>query len=435
MENRAERLTLTGDRRRRLTIGLAVGLVLLVLIAWAVQASSSKVIDRANERTLVVEPSAFSTTIGVVGTIQPDNGKPVFAPFDGTVQSIGFAYGDRVTAGQLLVTLDTFEIRDRQNAAQADFLKSQQTVAALSDWSGSPDVSRARRAISAASMELDNTNRKIAESRVLLDKGLVPRSEYDGLVQQRQSQKLALAAAREDYAATMHRGEGINARVAALELSRNRARLADLDAQVSGATVRAPNDGIIVRPPRDSGENSDDIHVGTHLNKGQLIGSIAGRGALSVRFTLDETDVNQIRVGQRVSVTGPGFPGSILHGEITNVGGEAVTGATPSATKASFAAVARLDPIPSELAAAIRIGMSGTVAIETYAAKTAIVVPPAAVNGAAPSATVAVEGKGGREQRAVVVGHTAPDGVEILSGLKAGDRIVWTETPMRTPQS
>lgn len=50
--------------------------------------------------------------------------------------------------------------------------------------------------------------------------------------------------------------------------------------------------------------------------------------------------------------------------------------------------------------------------------------------GAAPNAFVMVRARGAEPvRRDIVVGQVGPMGVEVLSGLKAGDVVVWTPPP------
>jgi multidrug efflux pump subunit AcrA (membrane-fusion protein) len=119
------------------------------------------------------------------------------------------------------------------------------------------------------------------------------------------------------------------------------------------------------------------------------------------------------------------------------VAGEAAPGESvgPGGGGATFAAVARLDGLSPDQARAIRIGMSANVEIALYQTSSAIVVPPQAVLGAGVSALVMLrDPRTGKERpQPVRIGATAPDGVEILAGLKAGDTVVWRPTPGAGP--
>ena len=384
------------------------------------------VADATAEQSAVIQVRPFASTIAVVGSIAPGAGGELVAPFDGVVRSVGFAYGEPVERGQVLAVFDATEVSARRNEAEAAMLKASQTVDDLAQWDSGLDVSRARRAAASAEADLVDAERKVSETKALLDRGLVPRSEYEGALRQRQTQEASVAAAHQDLAQAQARGRGANRRVAGLELQNARARLAVVNGQAAGAMVRAPASGVIVRPPADRGEVVA-IHPGSQMTRGQLIGSIAAADTLSVTFKLGETDANRVAVGQVVTVTGSGFPGLVLHGRVASVAGEALP---PSAGSpiSTVAAIARLEGLTPDQATQVRIGMTANVVIEIYNNPSAVVAPPAAIQGAAPSATVLVRDPRGGEPRSVAVrlGRVAPDGVEVLSGLKPGDAVVWT---------
>lgn len=422
------RLRLRGRMR---TLALAAGgLGLLAVGGFLAQGRIHAAAARGPARlqSQVVEPRPFAASIGVVGVIAPGDTLEVTAPFDGVVREVGFDYGAAVRQGQVLAVFDTAQVRQRRDEAQAAYLKASQAEAEMADWDSGPEVARARRGRAAAALELQDTQRKAQETKGLLDRGLVARSEYDSLVQQQRSQQMALTAADQDLAAALQRGRGVNREVTALELQAARARLAELDAQVAAAAVRAPADGVIVRPPSEKSDSGGPIHAGMAMTQGQLIGEVARAGALSVAFRLGEADADRVSPGQPVSVTGPGFGGQVLAGRVVSVGGQALPAGAGAGGMAAFAAVARLDPLSPAQARAIRIGMTANVTITVYSRPDALVAPAAAIQGAAPAATVLVQSPGAARPHAVAVrlGQAAPDGVEVLSGLRPGDVVVWS---------
>ncbi|QNA82614.1 HlyD family efflux transporter periplasmic adaptor subunit [Sphingomonas sp. So64.6b] len=416
-------------------IAAALALLCGVLAIWwwwpgAKTASATAMI----EKSLVVKREPFNSTINVMGTIAPGNGLDITAPFDGTIKSIRFAYGDLVNQGQTLAELDLSGLEQSRNEAESAYLKAAQASNDMTSWTSGPEVSRARRAATSAMYELSDTENKMRETKALLDRGLVPRSEYDGMIQQQRSQKTSLVAAQEDLEIALRRGQGPNRRLAELDLKNAQLRLAKLVAQFDGAILRAPEDGIIVRPPVDAGSAgaaTEALHVGSRLSKGQLIGTIARAGGLGVTFRLDEADINRIRTGMPVMVTGPGFGELSLSGQISSVAGEAGKDSASGTGKASFTATARLNALTPEQAARVKIGMTAMVIVIAYSNPNAIVVPPEAVQGAAPAATVNVrDPKTGKPApRMVRLGLVSPTGAEILAGLKPGDEVMWSVAP------
>ncbi|MGI8839556.1 MAG: efflux RND transporter periplasmic adaptor subunit [Caulobacteraceae bacterium] len=423
----ASRLKRLPSRRAALIVAGLVALIAVGIVAARREAASHAA--AAGEQSAVIQPGPFASTLGLQGVITPGVVADVTAPFDGRVSRVNFEYGGLVGQGQALVELDTADLDQRRGEADAEYLRASQAATDMASWSSGQEASQAKRAEAAAAFDLADTRRKMVETKALLDRGLVAREEYEGLVQQQHGQEAALAGDRQDLAEVLKRGGGANRRVVEIGLAGARARLADLDAQRAGATVRAPVAGVIVHPPNDKLEAAGpSLHPGLALTKGQLIGVIARPGGLGVAFQLSEADANRVRAGQRVTVSGPGFGGFSLAGSVTSVAREATPASAGSGTAVSFAASARLDDLTPAQAGVIRIGMTAAVTVDLYRNLAALVAPPAAIQGEAPDTFVMVKDRrsGPPRRVAVRIGQVAPAGVEVLSGLKAGDVVVWS---------
>lgn len=404
--------------------------VLVIVVGAAVVASvrhrgSSA---RPAEQTFTVQRRPFVSTISAAGTVVPGRSVEVVAPFDGVVKIVGFDYGRQVTAGQVLVAMDLFELQLRARDARSSYLKASEAAADVANWQVGPDVARARRAVTTAAAAVKKSERTMSETKGLLDRGLVARSEYEGATEQHEADLLSLTAAQEDLAVTLKKGLGPSRETADIDLQNARAKLNDLNAQLGGATVRAPATGIIVRSPAAKSDAGNDVlHAGGHLNRGQLIGEIATIDSLALAVKLDEADANRVREGQAVSITGPGFAGMTLAGHVATVAGEA-SQAEGGAGGPSFAATIGLDGLSSDQARAVRIGMSANATITIYETASAIVIPPQAVIGEGGAATVNVRDPrtGHSRSTPIVVGMVSPNGVEVRSGLGPGDLVTWT---------
>ncbi len=417
-------------RSRPAALAIAAVLVLAVLVCLVVvRGCVTGEGATGEEHSVVIQSRPFEATLGVAGIVVPGEMVGITAPFDGKVSRVTFDYGTPVVQGQALIVLDTSDIERRRNEAEADYLKASETASEMASWSTGLEVSQARRAAAAAEFDLNETRRKAAETRKLLDKGLVARDEYDGLVELQRNQQLARDAALQELAEALKKGDAANQRISAIELQDAKARLDELDAERARAVVRAPIGGVIVRPP---GEKNDaalpTVHPGMNLATGQLIGEIASPNGLAVVFQLAEADANRVRPGQHVEVTGPGFQGLVLDGTVADVAGEATPAPGGEGSAVTFAASVRLHPLTAAQAAVVRIGMSATLSIDLYRNPDAVVAPPGAIQGTVPDTFVMVRDAGsGRTRRVPIrIGQVAPDGVEVLSGLKPGDVVVWT---------
>lgn len=429
MAHRLERVRAWAGRHWRvLLIAAAATLVCGVLLS-----RSGHPPETGELQSIAVQRRPFTATVGVVGVIRADQPLDVVAPFDGAVAEVGFTYGDPVAPGQILLRMDDFDINQRVREARTAFLKATEAASEMAAWGSSPDVSRARRARQSADLELAETRRKLDETKGLLERGLVPRSEYDGLVQQLRTQQISAAAAAADLASAVKRGQGPNREIAGLELASSRARLADLQSQLALTVLRSPDAGVMIRPPASTAGEAE-VHVGQRLSRGQLIGSIARRDGLVVEFALNEADAGRVRVGQSASVSGGGLGDHQLNGKVVSVAGEAKPSATASGSSTVLARV-RLTDVPAD-ASGIRIGATANVSIKVREVGRAIVVPPQAIQGGPPIGQVRVKDPRTSKlsSRQITIGETSTEGVEVLSGLEVGETVVFWN-PAGAPSS
>ncbi|WP_168355870.1 efflux RND transporter periplasmic adaptor subunit [Sphingomonas gei] len=421
---------MTPTVRSRRALWLGVVALLVAAFGWWWTGAHADKAEVPAERSLVVQRQPFVATLAFAGKIAAGDAVSVTAPFDGAVRTIDFAYGARVAAGDVLLVLDTQEIAAARNQAEAAYLKAHQPADDIANWPRGPEVAAARRRVRLAALDLARLEREARESRRLLDKGLIARNEHDGVEQQLVAQRMTAAAANDELADTLARGSPAAARIARLELENARAGLHRTETQIGQAVIRAPASGVLVAPPSPGAKLVEGpLHPGTRVTRGQLIGTVARDGGLSVIFEVDESDVNALAVGQPVIVTGAGFAGVALGGKVAAFAAptEAATGPT------RFVASARLDPLPADQAARVRIGMSAAVAVIAYQAPAAIVVPPEALIGTAPQARVKVRAAGRVIERQVTVGQITPAGVEIRAGLRPGETVVWAD-PTAAPR-
>jgi len=414
-------------RSRPDALGIGTAVVITFIVGFALMHGCVDGGQTAGQHSSVIESRPFTATLGVTGIIAPGDVVTVTAPFDGKISRVGFEYGAKVTKGQALVTLDTSEIERQRDAAEAEYLKASEAAADMAGWSSGLEVSQARRAAAAAAFDLSETQRKITETKNLLDRGLVARDEYDALIEQQRNQEMAVSAARQELAEALKKGDAANRRMTAIELGTAKARLNELEAERAEAIVRSPASGIIVHPPSEKNEAAaQTVHPGMSLVKGQLIGDIARPNGLAVAFQLSEADANRVRPGQHVEITGPGFDSLVLDGTVATVAGEAVPESGSEGSAVTFAASARLHPLTAAQTAVVRIGMSATLSIDLYRNPNALVAPAASIQGTAPDTFVMVKDAGGTRRVPVRIGEVAADGVEVLSGLKPGDVVVWS---------
>lgn len=418
-------------RRARLWAALAAGTAIIALGAgaWFWQSRENltvtdTTIATPTEQTIVVEPQAVSQQLDIAGTIAAGKSVAIVAPFDGVIREKRVQLGEHVNVGDVLVVMDTSEIAGRYRDAQSAYIKAAMAADAITKWDNSPDVQRARRSLEAADMQLASLERQVVELKALLDQGIVSRNEYDGMVQQRDSQRNTVAGAKDDVTAALERGNDENRQLVMLELENTQSRLNDLKQQMAGAKVATAVAGILTRPPANANaETPPSTEPGASVTRGTALFSIADTSSFTVTGAVDEIDVNRVKIGQAVTITSDAFPGRTVSGRVVSVSAEAA-GKEGSNRAPSFEVRGSFSAEDETLRQAIRIGMSARMTIETDANPAALIVPPAAIVNTGSGAQVRVQRNGETVMMPVLLGATFPAGVEIVSGLSVGDTVL-----------
>lgn len=377
-------------------------------------------------KRLSIVPVALTSQLDVLGSVNVGHGVVIVAPFDGVIGEKMASLGESVAAGDVLLKMDDGEIQARLREAQSALLKAAMAENDIRHWEVGPDVTRARRALEAAQVTLMSLDRKVSETKGLLDRGIVSSDEYTSLVQQRDSQKLLVAGAQQDLTVAAARGGADGRRLAELELEVAKGKFTDVKRQADGAVVRTPAAGVLMRPAPSGqpGSAPTTVELGSRVQRGQALFTVADMASLVVDGKVDEIDVNHIRVGQPVVITSDAFPGAPLGGRVIGVSAEADRDTSSKA--AVFNVRAAIVGADEARRRSIRIGMSARLTIAVQSKADAIIVPVAAVQRRSTGdwVTIANPQSGQTEYREVVLGSTTMTGVEVLSGLRSGEQLI-----------
>ncbi|GHT99277.1 hypothetical protein FACS1894142_6690 [Spirochaetia bacterium] len=193
-----------------------------------------------------------------------------------------------------------------------------------------------------------------------------------------------------------------------------RVRQGDLIAQVDPSSagtqymvssVYAPISGILCAVP---------LAVGSTVQAGSVITSIAQADDLQIEALIPEREVSQLRLGLTATITLPAFQGEVFTAKITQV--------SPildpaSRTKKIVLTFENRD-------SRINAGMFAHVKLNTRTYPNVVTVPAEAVGEQSGTKNVYVLNNGKVELRKVVTGVTVDHITEIKSGLASGDAVV-----------
>jgi membrane fusion protein, macrolide-specific efflux system len=190
-------------------------------------------------------------------------------------------------------------------------------------------------------------------------------------------------------------------------LAQAKAALADLNAQLSHASLLAPADGIVT---------VINLTVGANAPVADAIDVAAA--TFQVTANVVESDVSTLQIGQPATVTVSAISAD-LAGTVTAIAPVAET--STSGGVVSYAVTVSLQAPPPSL----RPGMTADVTVTTASASGVLAVPAAAIRGTSGNYNVLVlTAAGTAEARPVTVGLMTSSLVEIKSGLNAGDVVI-----------
>lgn len=259
------------------------------------------------------------------------------------------------------------------------------------------------------SQELAEAQMKYLSMRAMLNADHQKLTRTEKLVALGAASRQELEEVAAIYAA--HEAEVASARERLLLLGLTPAqidRLRSAGDVVSDVTVPAPVAGVIIARTVNPGQvvmQGHELFVVTDLSSVWVIGDVY------------EKDFGNVRVGTEASITVPAAPSRRLSGRVSYI--------EPRVDPATRTAKVRIEvPNPG---AELRLGMYVTVSFRAGTEPAVTVVPRAAVQAIGERTVVYVPLDDGEErfaERSVKLGRAVGDFVEVLQGLKAGERVV-----------
>jgi HlyD family secretion protein len=181
------------------------------------------------------------------------------------------------------------------------------------------------------------------------------------------------------------------------------------EAALTGTTIIAPIEGRVLSV---AGAVGDSVSAG---GSGFIV--LGGANSLAVEASFSEADVAPIRVGQHASVSLATHPGITYPATVSQID----PAGTTSGSLVKYGVQLVFTKVPSDLL----IGQSADVAVVTQSVPNAIYVPAAAIkSGPNGTAQVTVRTGSGEATRTVTVGADGDQGMQVTSGLTAGQIVV-----------
>ena len=329
--------------KRRLSRGwkIAIGIVAVVAVLIVLGRMQSAKAKIPRVTVAKVERQDIVSKVTANGKIQAEKKVDLSALVMGQIVNLSVREGDRVKKGDFLLQID----KNQAAAGEAG---------------------------SAAALQASFADRDSARATMEQAK-----RDYDRALKNYQASILAeadLQKAKSTYDTAVAAFQGAQNRI-----DQNRANLNGSRDTLSKTTVRAPLDGVVTALPIKQGEVTV---IGTMNNAGTQLMTISDMSTVEAVMMVDETDVPNVKLGQKAVINIDAYPNHPFDGIVTEVGSSPILpndpdlqGLTTTSDAINFKVRIKVLQPPDT----IRPGFSVTADIITGTKPSVLTIPLAAV--------------------------------------------------------
>ncbi|MBV8284312.1 MAG: efflux RND transporter periplasmic adaptor subunit [Candidatus Eremiobacteraeota bacterium] len=412
--------------RVRNLIIIAVALVAIVGITVVVRRNGGSVVPVPMQK---IARTTFVIKLPENGVVMKPRTATVPTLVAGNVGTILVRAGDRVSAGELLATIDNPTLEYTAAGSRADYTSASANITAARVQEENAKVGYDA-TVQSNLASLNDARRVYRQDVELYANKAIPRNQLDtDKTHLDQAQVAYDQAVEQSRLGAVSGYNGNSVQYAQAEARKAQIIDAQNQQQLAFMHVVAPFEGVIQTVATQPNDPLRPLQSGDPVTEGQALFTIAGGSGYIVRAEVDEQDVINVRIGQRANVTGQDFPGKTIAGHVSDVAPVATKSTDPSSTAKQVLTTISLDASPAFL----RDGMSADVDILTSYVPDAIVVPNDAVVRDKGKTFVYVVAGGTAREQPVRLGKASDTQTQILSGLRPGDVIVAGKVPELTP--
>jgi RND family efflux transporter MFP subunit len=369
----------TGRRRLKIPKKWIVAAVAVALIAGAALLASNPSAEVEIVTVAKVYPSQSFTLLNASGYVVAQRKAAVASKATGRLEWLGVEEGSKVKRGEIIARLENRDVVAAKEQAEAN-------------------VNTARFNLAEAGAELENAQLSLRRSQELSRRGFIAQADFDN----------AEARNKRAHAAVSGAEAALNAAQAALKAA---------EVAVEYTLIRAPFDAVVLTKNADIGDIVTPL--GAAANAKAAVVTIADMSSLQVEVDVSESNLGGVKVGQPCEIQLDAIPDARFRGAVHMI--------VPTAdrTKASVLVKVRFidkDPrVLPEMSARVAF-LERQVTKEEEAPRTGI--NPSAVVTKDGRQVVYVVQSDRAAETTVRTGGRVGDLIEVLEGVKPGDKVV-----------
>jgi HlyD family secretion protein len=391
--------------RRRLYAVFA-GASLVVLAAAGLASLRGAAPDIDPSRLATVERGTMVQSVVATGKIEPITRVEIKSKANGIIQALHVDVDSVVREGDVLVELDKELLTASLRGAEANL------QAARASLEGA-DAQLKKNIVEAEGPDVEFARRAFERAKALFAQNLLPRSTLDDTQSAVEVAENRKRAAQSQLAVSQAKVAEASAQVAQAKAAADRA-----EEDLRNATIRAPIRGsVLTRDVEIGSPVSSILNLGANATLVMTLGDI---DQVFVRGKVDEADIGRVRLHQPARIRVETFKDKTFNGRVTQISPMGVE----KDNVTNFEVRVSIDNPGKELKA--NMTANAEIVLEEHPG--ALIVPEAAITyDAKKQAFVDVAAPGtktGRRRTPVKVGVGNGSRIQLLEGVKEGDKLV-----------
>lgn len=382
--------------KKKILIAVTVAVVLGLIFYISMKKSNNKKVDvyvhKADMGNLTSEVSAS-------GIIEPKLKVNISSNVIGQIVSLTVKEGQDVKKGDFLLQVDP-----QRYKAEVDSWAAQVRVAKIN--------------VEQAEVTLRESESNLNRIRSLYEQQIASESELEQATIKYESAQVQLKSVKE-------------------QVRQSEANLERTKDELAKTTFNAPMSGVVSKLNAEEGEN---VITGTMNNPGTVIMIISDMSEVLAKINVDETDINQVKIGQKCEITVDAVENKVYKGKVSDI--------ASSASKDQEVSVFEVEIMISNPDENLKPGMSARAEIETNYRKNIVTVPLQAVvereidkkesktNRQGGRISISVSSSNEKQEVVFIIkdgkavqvpvktGISSTSDIEILSGIQKGDSVI-----------
>jgi len=391
--------------RKRLYIGIVLAVVVVGAVAGFVGLKGAST-DIDPSKLVAAETGTMVKSVVATGKIEPTTKVEIKSRANGIIEKLPVDVDSDVKAGDVLAELDKEQLQAVLRSAEANLQAARAALAGA-------QAALKKNIVEAEGPDVEFARRSYERAQQLFAQKLIPQSQLDDA-----HSAIDIAENRKRAAQSQLTISEANIAQAQAQVAQAKAAADQAEESLRYATIRAPIRATVLSRDVEIGSPvSSILNLGANATLVMTLGDIS---KVFVRGKVDEADIGRVRLDQPARIRVETFKDRIFIGRVTQISPLGVE----KDNVTSFEVKVSIENPGQELKA--NMTANAEIVLEEHPG--ALLIPEAAVTYDATKAAsvnvVAPGTKTGRKKTTIKVGVGNGTKIEVLEGLKPGDRLV-----------